>query len=327
MYNAAKPSKYHIKTFGLCDSITGYVYNILTYFGRETSYNPELDSDCGEAVKVFEYLLQNLGLGHHIFADRYYTSMKLIRYLQTRSTHYTGTVNTRRVGFPTEIRDQTLRLEHRKSKTFLSKDKDLLCCAWRDKKAKNPCVLVSTKLRCEQVEVERGRQREKVKMPVLVRSYNMSMNGCDRLDQAVSYYGQYGRKTVKWWKRIFLWLLEVTQVNAHILYCLSHPGKPLPLLDYKRRLRSQLEAKAATLCYDDPSSQGRGRPSKVPDIERLSHKRHLVVHKSADRNCTVCSTTAKRRRTSFYCSTCNVYLHAKDCFAKYHARDNGAGDS
>ena len=37
-YNAAKPKKYHIKTFGLCDSATGYVYNILTYFGKNTSY-------------------------------------------------------------------------------------------------------------------------------------------------------------------------------------------------------------------------------------------------------------------------------------------------
>ena len=40
-YKASKPKKYHIKTFGLCDANTGYVVNILTYFGRNTSYSHE----------------------------------------------------------------------------------------------------------------------------------------------------------------------------------------------------------------------------------------------------------------------------------------------
>ncbi|GFR98905.1 PiggyBac transposable element-derived protein 4 [Elysia marginata] len=38
-YYAAKPKK-HIKSFGLVDSSTGYVCNILTYFGANTSYDP-----------------------------------------------------------------------------------------------------------------------------------------------------------------------------------------------------------------------------------------------------------------------------------------------
>ena len=41
-YNAGKPNKYHIKKFSLCDSTTGCVCNILTYFGAETSYDPGL---------------------------------------------------------------------------------------------------------------------------------------------------------------------------------------------------------------------------------------------------------------------------------------------
>ena len=86
-YNASKPKKYHIKTFGLCDSVTGFVYNILMYFGSNTSYNPELDPNSLEAIKVFEYLLRDVGPGHHIYADRYYTSLNLIRFLQTKYFH------------------------------------------------------------------------------------------------------------------------------------------------------------------------------------------------------------------------------------------------
>ena len=93
---AQEPKKYHIKTFDLFDSATGYVVNSLIYFGSKTSYNPSLDKDAGEAVKVFNYLLKSLSTGHHIYADRYYTTRKLIAHLISCKIYYTGTVNTNR---------------------------------------------------------------------------------------------------------------------------------------------------------------------------------------------------------------------------------------
>ena len=68
-YNAKKPKKHHIKTYGLCDSATGYVYDILCYFGDETAVNDGLQ-DKSSAVKVFDTLLTHLGPGHHVYADR-----------------------------------------------------------------------------------------------------------------------------------------------------------------------------------------------------------------------------------------------------------------
>ena len=93
--NASKPSKYHIKTFCLCDSNTGYVVNLLTYFGSETSYRPLLDADSGQAKKIFHTLMEPLGSGHHIYDDRYYTTYELIEFLLSRKTNYTGTVQTK----------------------------------------------------------------------------------------------------------------------------------------------------------------------------------------------------------------------------------------
>ena len=316
-YNAAKPKKYHIKTFGLCDSVTGYVYNVLMYFGKDTSYNPDLDPDSGEAVKVFEYLLRNLGPGHHVFADRYYTTKKLVDFLNTKSTHYTGTVQTNRVGFPKVIRNKTLKLQHRESKVYRNKNRDLLTVAWRDKKAKNYCVVTSTKLSGKPTEVRR--RRETLQMPSLIHSYNNSMNGCDRLDQCVSYYAQFTRKTIKWWKRVFLWSLEVAQVNSFILYNLSHPNEKLSLLKFKDRLITQLCEKSVT-CADYVAAEcsKRGRPSYTPLHTRLSTQQHLIEHRAADRNCVICSTAQDRRRTKYACSTCDKYLHPKDCFRTYH---------
>lgn len=317
-YNASKPKKYHIKTFGLCDAVTGYVYNILVYFGRNTSYNPDLDADSGEAVKVFEYLLRNTGPGHHVFADRYYTTMKLVKYLKSKSTNYTGTVQSNRVGFPKIIRRKGLVLQHRESKVFRNKEKNMLTVTWRDKKSKNFCILTSTKLSGALVDVQR--RREALKIPKLITQYNTSMNGCDKVDQAVSYYSQYLRKTIKWWKRIFLWSLEVTQANSFILYNLSHPQQKMTLLQFKERLISQLSDKACSYPdYEGPTASKRGRPSSTPVSKRLNNQLpHLVQHCPTDRNCVVCSTPAKRSRTNFECSTCGVRLHPKDCFMKYH---------
>jgi len=52
MYNPNKPEKYHIKTFGLCDSITGYAYNLLTYFGKETSYKEGLEDNQRKCLSI-----------------------------------------------------------------------------------------------------------------------------------------------------------------------------------------------------------------------------------------------------------------------------------
>ena len=57
--------------------------------------------------------------------------------------------------------------------------------------------------------------------PTIINEYNNAMNGCDRMDQMLSYYNVFNRKTVKWWKRLFMWCFEVSQANAYILFCLT----------------------------------------------------------------------------------------------------------
>ena len=71
-YNPKRPEKYHIKTFGLCDSITGYCLNLLVYFGQDTSFvvDPETEDYGSQAVKVFDTLLRYLRGGrHHVYAE------------------------------------------------------------------------------------------------------------------------------------------------------------------------------------------------------------------------------------------------------------------
>jgi hypothetical protein len=58
------------------------VFNLLTYFGKGTNYNPRTADESGQAEKVFDHLLENIGPGHHLFADRYYTTHRLMQFLR-----------------------------------------------------------------------------------------------------------------------------------------------------------------------------------------------------------------------------------------------------
>ena len=139
MYNPNKPEKYHIKTFGLCDSLTGYAYNLLIYFGKETLYQDGMSG--GKSEKVFEYSLRPLGSGHHIYADRYCTTHSLIEYLTSKRTCYTGTLMANRKYFPSEIKNP--KIQHMESIFYRSRE-GILLCMWKDKKARKPVIVVST---------------------------------------------------------------------------------------------------------------------------------------------------------------------------------------
>ncbi|KAK3771434.1 hypothetical protein RRG08_011369 [Elysia crispata] len=192
-FNASKPSKYHIKIFGLCDSQTGYVSNIFTYYGSQTAYHPDLDPKCSQAIKVFEKLLRPLQKGHHIFADRFYTSMPLLRYLRSKGFHYTGTVDTRRKDFPRDIK--TLKLDFLQIKWYATQDNWLLLSAFRDKKAQKTVVVATTDGEVGTREIRR--RREVIHKPSCIDEYNQNMNGCNRADQQIQYYGLHKRKSCK----------------------------------------------------------------------------------------------------------------------------------
>ena len=50
--------------------------------------------------------------------------------------------------------------------------------------------------------------------PLVVDKYNQYMLGVVRLDQRMSYY-QFVHKSVKWWRKVFFWMVEVVVVNLY----------------------------------------------------------------------------------------------------------------
>ncbi|GFN77996.1 PiggyBac transposable element-derived protein 4 [Plakobranchus ocellatus] len=320
-FNASKPHKYHVKSFGLVDSSTGYVCELLIYFGSETSFSPELDPTSSHAVKIFKTLLEPVGKGHHIFADRFYTTKALVMFLLQEKQYYTGTLQTNRKGFPNDLK--TLKLAHKQSRYWKQNDGKIICCAFKDKKAKKHVTMVSTKTIVANVEVRPG-----VSKPQVVHTYNQFMNGCDRSDQSLGYYGIHNRRSNKWWKKIFLWILEIAMLNAFILFKQRRPAGTLKshlhtFKNFKLNLVTQLARRAITSADPStpvPTPSKRGRKSTTGPVERFTENKHLIVRTNEDRRCKYCSTPDKPVRTSFNCEGCSdtPHLHPAGCFKAYH---------
>lgn len=86
-YMPNKPTKWGIKCFTLADSANGYVLNVLVHTGRETLNNVGYAS-LPQPAHIVLYLTEPyLECGHHLFTDRYYTSLPLA---QTLHMHGTG---------------------------------------------------------------------------------------------------------------------------------------------------------------------------------------------------------------------------------------------
>ncbi len=117
-----------------------------------------------------------------------------------------------------------VKLQKGESKSFMHGQN--LCLVWRDKisvyMASNACgnemVTLPSKIP--------GKPDRK--KPKVIEQYNQAMGGVDKADQMGIYYC-FQRKSLKWWKNVFFWLIEISVVNSYILYketTLTRPVTP-----------------------------------------------------------------------------------------------------
>ncbi|KAL7404530.1 hypothetical protein ABVT39_016045 [Epinephelus coioides] len=96
VYNPQKPIKYGIKSYILCDSKTGYCFNLKPYHGEASALGDMIIS-----------LLDRLaGHGYKLFMDNYYNSISLCERLLDLDTHVCGTLRKNR-GEPPVIQNMT----------------------------------------------------------------------------------------------------------------------------------------------------------------------------------------------------------------------------
>ena len=204
-----KPTRWGIKCFTLADSENGYVH---VYTGSETLQNVGYDTLPQPARIVLHLASPYQQSGHHIFTDRYYTSLPLAQTLYQYNTAFTSTSNKNRVNLPDLFRG-TYRVGD--GEVIAYRCDHLLGLTWRAEKKKKPVIMVSTHSSAATTLVQPANHfSTPVMKPVVIDMYNQYMNGVDISDQyqymngvdisdQYTVYYSFIRKTVKWWRKLF----------------------------------------------------------------------------------------------------------------------------
>ena len=120
----------------------------------------------------------------------------------------------------------------------------------------------------------------------------------------------------KWWKRVFYHLLDLSIVNANILYN-ELSGTPINQLDFRVSIISSLlEGHTLNLPqrHYAPTRELPTRLSERPfPIKIVADTPH-----GGRPQCEVCRSRGKRSQTRYKCKVCNTPLHIDDCFEIYH---------
>jgi len=190
--------------------------------------------------------------------------------------------------------------------------------------------------------VSTGRKDRKtnmeIKKPYAVVQYNKFMKGVDRADQYLSYYSVL-RKTVKWSKKVVLYLLNCALFNAFCVYRTLNTNKKVKYKNFLHEVgrswisevQDRSESNSDDLQLPEKQTTPRG-PKQDPPC-RLSgdfriHKLEKIVgggegkRKYPARQCKVCAAHKKRSETRYICKICVVPLHKGSCFEKYHSVTN-----
>ncbi|XP_031730561.1 piggyBac transposable element-derived protein 3-like [Anarrhichthys ocellatus] len=183
----SKPHKWGFKLFARA-SEDGFIHDMVLYQGKTTleghdaSLTPEQKA-LGATSQIVSVLASSMSslTTTAIFADNFFSSLELVRYLRDHNCRYTGTARDNR------IRKQTLKaVKEMEKKTvprgtcdYVTSDEGILAIRWKDNKT---VTLLSTDVGVEPMSsvmryCRETNTKEPVSCPAVIRSYNANMGG------------------------------------------------------------------------------------------------------------------------------------------------------
>jgi hypothetical protein len=243
------------------------------YCGKRQHEGTDLDDHSGAAA-----VLRNIGAvlpkvsndWRVVVTDRFYTSVQLALQLLHRRVYTAGTVMTNRLGLPKSViaSKKTKPKNRSRGDVVMAKAKDypsMTALSWMDSKPVfflctggsratvniSKCIgfsLVYSVSNSRMILADRrlrGGEKISVPAPKMVVDYQKWMGGVDVHDQLrlQRYSIQLAMKFKKYYKSIFLGLLDVALVNAYIVWK-AHAkaqGFPVPAHDkFLEKLQKQL---------------------------------------------------------------------------------------
>ena len=261
-YIPKKRSHFGIKTYELCDSHTGYLWNFVVYTGK-TAASTVSDMSSSSLV-VLDLMSGLLDKGYCVITDNFYTCPALFLKLVEHKTDAFGTVRLGRKGMPSALKKMKLK----KGDTNFRRSGKLLALTWYDKRQMSMLSTIHDAFIVQTGKDDRttGKPIEK---PKVILEYNQYMGGVDKLDQMLEPY-MSTRKSLKWYKKFFLHLLDISVYNSFVLYKQQNVGSKATLLSFRGDLVTGIITKHHT-----GQRQHGGRPSGSGDLPSRLTERHF----------------------------------------------------
>lgn len=306
-YIPLKRSQFGIKLFMLCED-GGYTYRFRIYTGKNTLVEGNQNLSISERI-VEDLMMPLLNKGHHLYMDNWYTSIPLLQYLKDNSTLACGTIRKNRKGFPEAVSKAKLR-QH--GETVAYRSDALLALKCKDTKEVN----ILTTIHDERMQNIRNRRNpaNPLQKPKCIVDYNKYMGGVDCTDQLLQPF-QVARKSMKWYKKLALHLVQLSMLNSFIPHKKS--GGRKPLLDFQRSVIASL-----LLVENTP---------EIPREEAITRltERHFIApipptekKEKPQKKCRVCTKRKTRKESRYHCASCpsNPGLCYYPCFEIYHTQ-------
>lgn len=221
-YIPSKPAKYGIKIWILCDSETFYAYNLEMYIGRNRNARPEVN----QGQRVVLTLTEDLN-GRNVTCDNFFTSYSLATELKKRQMTVVGTIRKNREELP----PVSIRM---KSKPPLHSefvfDHKLRATIVSYVPKKNRFVTLLSTMHTRK-EVDGGEKKK----PEIINYYNATKGAVDTLDEMVGTY-RCKRKVLRWPLAVFENMLDISAVNALVIFLHLNPYWKYVQKKYRRRL-------------------------------------------------------------------------------------------
>lgn len=314
-YMPNKPIKRGYKVWVRADS-TGFVCQFQIYTGKVDTVSQNLG---GRVVMDLTNTLQ--GKFHRIYFDNFFSSVPLMEDLLETGRYACGTTRSNRKFLPTVLSDNVMK---RGDVDFSTRSDGVSCTKWKDKRAIT--FLSNHHDAAEMGTIERKEKdgtKIMIQCPLIVKEYNKHMGYVDKADMLKSFY-EIDRKSKKWWHRIFWHFVDVSVVNAFILYNIRHPKVTqlkLFRLDVANGLIGANQGQSALGRKRSATTPPNRYKTNVPKELRFDKNAHLPV-KSTSKRCAHCSTAKSPHRTRWMCVCCKVGLcmESRNCFQAYHTK-------
>ncbi|XP_045506093.1 piggyBac transposable element-derived protein 4-like [Colias croceus] len=322
----SKSAKFGIKTFELCESVTGYLWSFIVYTGKESSADLEQAHGVLKRTAVVKKLMAPLlRKGYRLFMDFWYNSPLLARFLKRNGTDLIGTITPSHRDVPVLINKAPLK----RGEIIARHSGDVSVLSWQDKKR---ITMIST---CHGSYTALPRVQSKHMSravpykPQVVLDYNKFMGGVDLKDQMLEPYLLERKRCQKWSMKLFKWLLSVSILNSRILLQ-SSTNKLHDHLAFRLQLVDSILANHLSHCPQGRSYAVSSSRSQHQELGRLIPVAHWPTllpqtrgnsaeNRSFRKRCVVCLREGRKSiKTTFSCETCGVPLCIQNCFKTYH---------